>query len=786
LTHFVDPGQQNKTPFTPRPVLSVKETAPSTNLRSENALPPSSQSKFDEKGVDPVFRVFTPASKGVALAPLRDVFTDDHGKPLPKPKLAPTHGRAKSQHDALSSISEEIPRSSAFTPFKDKNDHTSFKVFTRPPDQENPILTPRTPGATFTPFVDAKPPAFTPFRDAAPTFKPFVGARAALQPPQTQRDPVQSIEVQDEEDSVGAPEHELEHDEDDYSNSYEDDESPIEQCEVPLASEHDPQGHEEDNSYQEIPLGGRFGQFNVLTPITERTYEFTSSTKGDTPSEKYLRQFAADEAAEAAERLAAELRQDDDDIDESEEDDHPRQRPRIEPLHLHANQLPSRDLAIVEIEEKAGTLSLFDTLTLGSKFRPSNPCTPFEPDILSSLLSRIPTDLHFYDLRADSMNMLANLEHFVKKNRKTSTGSNHTGMLDAGTFPLTLQSHKFLVMEKLGEGGFGIVFKARDVGMKTSADDDEDDYFDDDDDGDDENASMFAIKVVKPRNVWEYHVLRRLHSTLPPSLRRSLVLPHALYAYRDESYLVLDLCPQGMLLNVINNAVSAGVSQAGACLDELLVIFFSIELFRLLEGMHSAGFIHGDLKIDNCLLRLEEVPGGAAAWSGTYQPSGDGGWSYKGLKVIDFGRTIDTRLFPPGQQFVADWEVDDRDCLEIRENRPWTYQTDYFGLAGIIYCMLFGKYIQASSVVLYVDEFGVQRYKIATPFKRYWQTDIWNRLFDALLNPCLVRPKGELPICGTLAGLRKEMEQWLQSNCNRTSNTLKGLLKKVELSCYKA
>ena len=343
-----------------------------------------------------------------------------------------------------------------------------------------------------------------------------------------------------------------------------------------------------------------------------------------------------------------------------------------------------------------------------------------------------------------------------------------------------------MVSEKLGEGGFGSVFKAKDMGLKLGVEDsDEDDELDDEDEDDEEVSSMVALKVVKPRNIWEYHVLRRLHTALPPSLRRSIVLPHALYAFGDESHLVLDLCPQGMLLNIVNNAVSAGIAQAGACLDELLVMFFSIELLRLMESMHSAGFIHGDLKIDNCLLRLEEVPGGAAAWSGTYQPTGDGGWSYKGLKVIDFGRTIDTRLFPPNQKFIADWATDDRDCFEVRENRPWTYQTDYFGLAGIIYCMLFGKYIEASSVMHAPDSTDSEPiYKLATPLKRYWQTDILTRLFDMLLNPCRVRGDRNLPICEELGSVRVEMEKWLQSNCNRSSNTLKGLLKKVELSSY--
>jgi checkpoint serine/threonine-protein kinase len=218
------------------------------------------------------------------------------------------------------------------------------------------------------------------------------------------------------------------------------------------------------------------------------------------------------------------------------------------------------------------------------------------------------------------------------------------------------------------------------------------------------------------------------------------------------------------------------LAQAGGTLDELLVMFFAVELLRVVEAMHSAGFIHGDLKIDNCLLRLEDVPGGPSAWSSMYSPMGENGWSCKGLKLIDFGRTIDTRLFPSGQQFIADWDTDARDCFELREQRPWTYQADYFGLAGVIYCMLFGKYIQANSVS---TKDG--RHKIDTALKRYWQREIWDRLFGTLPNPRSVREDGSLPLSDELAQVQGQMEAWLQANCNRASNTLKGLLKKVEV-----
>ncbi|EEB99453.1 hypothetical protein MPER_00873, partial [Moniliophthora perniciosa FA553] len=80
---------------------------------------------------------------------------------------------------------------------------------------------------------------------------------------------------------------------------------------------------------------------------------------------------------------------------------------------------------------------------------------------------------------------------------------------------------------------------------------------------------------------------------------------------------------------------------------------------------------------------------------------------------------------------------------------------------------------------------GDGRWKITTPFKRYWQTDLWTRLFDVLLNPKSVRPDGSLPVSLELETIRKEMEEWLQGNCNRTSGTLKGLLKKVEMSCLR-
>ena len=726
---------------------------------------------------------------------------------------------------------EAQPPSQTFVPFVDSK--TPFKVFSRPPGQgqgENAVLG-SGGGSVFTP---KPPPSAGPGVSAGAatgTFKPFVdNAQPVVTPASTKKSNVLQPRVMsiapiieeaftdesseaDLRDATGDPDADdgqgisgssrsgLSESEDGYAceggeaeaemeaavvsssdSQFDDDDDyhPQTQGEQVYMDADVPQEEDfadEDEENYRPPLGGRFGRINVMTPITERTLEFSTRGLPTPTSTARIRDGQSEErefwdrggresgryAFEVAEKLAREVRE-----QEEDDDDH----------HGIRDNVQSDDPE--PIEERTGTLSLLDSFAVVSAFKPPNPCVPSDPQIISTLLSLLPPDEDFRDLRTQDAGMLDRLQRFAARvARKSGKG----GSTEDEETVINLEEKSFRVSRKLGEGGFGAVFAARMV-TKSSGEDEEDPDTDEDDDGDDDN-SWVALKIVKPRNLWEFHVLRRIHRILPAPLRRSIITPHALYAFRDESYLLLELCPHGSLLDAVNRAGSAGISQQGACLDDLLVFFFTIELLRFLEGMHATGFIHGDLKIDNCLLRLEELPGGASSLSGIYQPNGEGGWKYRGIKVIDFGRTIDTSLFPARHSFTADWPTDDRDCFEVREGRPWTYQTDYFGLAGIMYCMLYGKYIEASSVTHAPDSTDSEPiYKIATPFKRYWQTDILTRLFDMLLNPCRVREDRSLPICEELGSIRVEMEGWLQSNCNRSSNTLKGLLKKVELSAY--
>lgn len=397
---------------------------------------------------------------------------------------------------------------------------------------------------------------------------------------------------------------------------------------------------------------------------------------------------------------------------------------------------------------------------------------PFHSSTIKRLLAAAspPTLQHPFvrNFTTSVANNLPSLQKTAKK-RQSKGGKDRTGVIE-DAWELDLGGEVFSVREKLGEGAFGAVFRV-------AAPQNPDESFDPD--ADDEESSL-AVKIEQPTNLWEFHILDQLHSRLPPRTRRAVVRADRLYAFKDESYLFLDFCDQGSLLDAVNKANESGIAPptggASAGLEEVVAMFFMIELVRIVESFHSAGFIHGDLKIDNCLVRLEEVEGGARNWAATYDPSGAGGWANKGVKVIDFGRTIDTSLFPTGQQFVCDFEADQFDCLEMREKRNWSFEPDYYGLASIAFNLLFGRYIETKQIT---DEAGNSKHTINQNFKRYHQAELWTKLFDTLLNPKSVREDSSLPITNELGAIREEMEAWLKKNCDKNGKNLKSLIKKM-------
>ncbi|KAJ9608679.1 protein kinase [Cladophialophora chaetospira] len=425
-----------------------------------------------------------------------------------------------------------------------------------------------------------------------------------------------------------------------------------------------------------------------------------------------------------------------------------------------------------------------------------NPCDDaVRKQILTAVTPPLSTQKGYYDHSSTTSGQYPILKSFADKKAKTKAKpsprkSQNEKTLTKAVPPVLKFSgatRVYAVKRELGQGAFAPVYlvDSYDPGEAQEADE-----------NDKENKSpptfgsalvarepLEALKTESPPGtlVWEFHILRTVKQRLGSAARtmQSIVFAHECHLYRDEAFIVLQYSSQGTLLDLINAArnesLKAGKPAEG--IDEVAAMWFAVELLRIVEDLHRIGILHGDLKGDNCLVRLNT----SEDLITSFDPEGNYGWSSRGLKLIDFGRGIDTRMFKSNAQFIADWASCPQDCAEIRECRPWKWQIDYHGAAGIIHSLLFGKYIETVPTIASSLGPGQKKeWKLKETLKRYWEKDIWGEVFSTLLNPGSVLDGEEMPIQGNLKRVRVRMEKYLVEEGERAGRDLRGSLRRLE------
>ncbi|KAK2609025.1 protein kinase [Conoideocrella luteorostrata] len=413
-------------------------------------------------------------------------------------------------------------------------------------------------------------------------------------------------------------------------------------------------------------------------------------------------------------------------------------------------------------------------------------CNPADETIRHDILSNIQPPLTsytgFHDRRGHMYEHGGEIRKFAKSlNKLSKSGGDKTGPLPvAATIEFPNMSRKYKLKRELGAGAFAPVYLVEN--MLPLEEESEETVTVSMGRGKfaiSHRSEFEALKMETPPSPWEFYMMRLAHIRMGPQHRAaaSVSYAHEMQLYQDEAFLFLSYHPHGTLLDVVNffRAEPSGV------MDEQLAMFFTIELIRTVEALHAKSILHGDLKPDNCLLRLDAMSSDQPL-SNPWKADGSGGWASRGIVLIDFGRGIDMKAFDPEVEFIADWNTSAQDCAEMREGRPWTWQIDYHGLAGIIHCLLFGKYIETCRS----DQGGLGRagrkYKIRESLKRYWQADLWSECFEMLLNPMSfleVEDGYRMPVLKSMRSVRERMEQWLAANCDRGVG-LRSLISKLD------
>jgi checkpoint serine/threonine-protein kinase len=444
-----------------------------------------------------------------------------------------------------------------------------------------------------------------------------------------------------------------------------------------------------------------------------------------------------------------------------------------------------------QTDAKKETPSVVESVQKGPIIK-DDQCNPMDPHLRQTILSQMKPSLSSFEGYHEhlyvSSGRAAEIKKYVRTLSKSSRSSvNVDKTAQTLSVPPTLDlpgAHgTYTVKRELGAGTFAPVYLIENsTALAMEAEDIADENMPVARVGKDAHRKGFeAVKMEEPTSTWEFFILRQSHRRLGVSrATESIVRAHEMHLYRDECFLVEEFRDQGTLLDLVNLArLDSG---SGGGMDEMLAMWFTVELLRVTEALHSKQLIHGDLKGDNILVRFDD-PGMETDWSPTYFPNGAHGWSSKGVCLIDFGRGIDMKHFNPNVAFIADWKTSEADCAEMRELRPWTYQVDYHGLAGIIHSLLFGKYMETvSEKGGGLGQGATKTYRIRENLKRYWQTEIWAEVFALLLNP-LTKVDAEegkkMPVVRGMRACRERMEAWIEENCERGTG-LKGMISRME------
>lgn len=409
-----------------------------------------------------------------------------------------------------------------------------------------------------------------------------------------------------------------------------------------------------------------------------------------------------------------------------------------------------------------------------------NPC---QDDVRATVLQEIQPPLdsydgYFADTEAVSGKALE-IQKYTKAVKKMKSNAQDKTLTNLATPPKLIfdgSDRTYTIKRELGAGAFAPVYLIESTPKQETEDENAPLQMGKGDFGL-KRRPLEALKMEEPPTPWEFYIMRQAKRRLGVSrASESIVHAYEMHLFRDECYLIEEFRDQGTLLDLVNIARAEN-----GVMDEQLAMFFTIELFRTVEALHAKDIIHGDLKADNILVRFDALQKGE--WSSVYNRDGREGWASKGISLIDFGRGIDMKAFIPDVQFIADWPTTEADCAEMREARPWTYQIDYHGLAGIVHNLLFGKYIVTEAQRGATLGAGATKtYKIKETLKRYWQTEIWHECLDLLLNP-LMHLEGEegakLPVLKGMKVVREKMEAHLESNCEKGVG-LKALVRKME------
>ncbi|MFH4979005.1 hypothetical protein AB6A40_005714 [Gnathostoma spinigerum] len=133
---------------------------------------------------------------------------------------------------------------------------------------------------------------------------------------------------------------------------------------------------------------------------------------------------------------------------------------------------------------------------------------------------------------------------------------------------------RFDIQALIGEGGFAKVYKARS-----------------------EDGKVYAIKFEIPACRWEVYICELLRLQLPPRMHPCIMSICDAYIFANASAIVFEYHGLGNLLDLVNE-----MKKKRSFCSGMLTVYLGLHMARILEVVHAAKIIHGDVKPDNFMI----------------------------------------------------------------------------------------------------------------------------------------------------------------------------------------
>ncbi|KAF8368972.1 bub-1 [Pristionchus pacificus] len=240
--------------------------------------------------------------------------------------------------------------------------------------------------------------------------------------------------------------------------------------------------------------------------------------------------------------------------------------------------------------------------------------------------------------------------------------------------------------DMIGEGGFAKVFLCTN-----------------------EKKELLAMKYETPSCEWEVYILEALRKRVRnETVMESLMQVTDAFIYKNCSLILSEYLPMGTLLQSANNNIDPHWS---------IVVYLGMQMANVLKDVHAANIIHGDAKPDNWMI-MEKINEDASIAELLES---------RNLRLIDWGRAIDMKALG-GRSLYGRAGTENFDCIEMMEDRPWTYHPDFYSFCGTVYVLHMKEYMTVSPSLN-------GRYAPLKMFKRRVTTlALWTEIFDECFN----------------------------------------------------